>query len=59
MGFLPSRRMHRTFDLAGRCAVALLLLLLAACAGGGAADNSDNARTHGVYGGVTGGWSRP
>jgi len=34
-----------------------LLLLLAACANGAA--SSDNDKTRGVYGGVTGGWSHP
>ena len=37
----------------------LLVLSLAACAAGSSADESDSARTHGFYGGVTGGWSHP
>jgi hypothetical protein len=39
-------------------AVALLLLLIAACAAGSAAP-ADNAKDHGFYGSVTGGWSHP
>jgi hypothetical protein len=37
----------------------LLALVLAACATGGSADDRDNAKSHGFYGGVTGGWSHP
>jgi hypothetical protein len=37
----------------------LLALLLAACTAGSNADDSDNAKNHGFYGGATGGWSHP
>jgi hypothetical protein len=39
-------------------AVAGLLLLVGACAAASAGP-SDNAKDHGFYGSVTGGWSRP
>jgi hypothetical protein len=39
--------------------VLLLALWLAACTSGGSADDPDNAKNHGFYGGVTGGWSHP
>lgn len=39
------------------CALAGLLLLLAACASG--AQTTDQDKTHGFYGGTTGGWSHP
>jgi hypothetical protein len=37
----------------------LLVLSLAACAAGSSADGSASARTHGFYGGVSGGWTHP
>jgi hypothetical protein len=52
------RRPRPAIEHAARCAaVGLLLLLLAACAGN--ADTTDNGKSHGLYGGVTGGWSHP
>jgi len=39
--------------------VLALALWLAACTSGGSADDSANAKNHGFYGGVTGGWSHP
>jgi hypothetical protein len=37
----------------------LLALWVAACAAGGSADDPENAKNHGFYGGLTGGWSHP
>jgi hypothetical protein len=38
----------------------LLALLLSACtAAGSSTDDSNNAKNHGFYGGVNGGWSHP
>jgi hypothetical protein len=39
-------------------AVAGLLLLVAACAAGSSTDASDNAKNHGFYGSVLGGWTQ-
>ena len=34
-------------------------LALAGCAAGSGSGDTDNAKSHGFYGGVTGGWSHP
>jgi hypothetical protein len=39
-------------------AVAGLLLLVAACAAENSADSSENAKNHGFYGSVLGGWTQ-
>jgi hypothetical protein len=54
---LLHRRLSSPPEHLARCAVLGLLLLLAACAGGN--ETPDNGKPHGVYGGVTGGWSHP
>ncbi len=57
----PAVRLLETFRLLRRIAAGLvvagLLLLVAGCAD--RADNSDNGKNGGFYGGMSGGWSHP
>jgi hypothetical protein len=54
---LPPRRSGAV--VVGRLWVGALLLLVAGCAASSSADDSDNAKNHGFYGGMAGGWSHP
>jgi hypothetical protein len=55
----PHRWSRALKRLPGRLAAAGLLLLAAACATGDSAGDTDNAKNHGFYGSVTGGWTHP